>query len=143
MGDAGRVRQVLTNLVGNAVKFTEKGHVLIELEPQTSADGTSQFRFSVQDTGIGIPADKVEAIFGRFSQADASTTRRYGGTGLGLAIGKQLVELMDGTIGVTSEPANGSTFWFILPLPLDPNAPCPAGARWPTSKQQRARAHCG
>jgi PAS domain S-box-containing protein len=123
VGDPGRIRQVLTNLVGNAVKFTDKGHVLIDLEPQTSSDGTSRFRFSVKDTGIGIAADMLESVFGRFTQADASTTRRFGGTGLGLAIAKQLVELMDGTIGVTSEPAKGSTFWFNLPLPLDANGP--------------------
>jgi PAS domain S-box-containing protein len=123
VGDAGRIRQVLTNLVGNAVKFTDEGHVLIDLEPQMSADGTSRFRFSVKDTGIGIAADKLESVFGRFTQADETTTRRFGGTGLGLAIGKQLVQLMDGTIGVTSEPGKGSTFWFILPLALDSNAP--------------------
>jgi two-component system sensor histidine kinase/response regulator len=129
VGDAGRIRQVLTNLTGNGVKFTDKGHVLIDLEPETSADGITLFRFSVQDTGIGIAASKLESVFGRFNQADASTTRRFGGTGLGLAISKQLVELMGGTIGVTSEPGKGSTFWFTLPLPLDSSVPADPAPR--------------
>jgi signal transduction histidine kinase/DNA-binding response OmpR family regulator/HPt (histidine-containing phosphotransfer) domain-containing protein len=123
VGDAGRIRHVLTNLAGNAVKFTEKGHVLIDLEAEAASDGTARFRVSVQDTGIGIPADKLGSVFGRFSQADASTTRRYGGTGLGLAVSKHLVELMGGTIGVSSEPGRGSAFRFTLPLPLDRQAP--------------------
>jgi two-component system sensor histidine kinase/response regulator len=123
VGDAGRIRQVLTNLVSNAVKFTEKGHVLIDLEADAVSDGTARFRVRVQDTGIGIPANKLRSVFDRFSQADTSTTRRYGGTGLGLPISKQLVELMGGSIGATSAPGKGSSFWFILALPLDQEAP--------------------
>ena len=123
LGDGGRIRQVLTNMVGNALKFTEQGHVLIHVGYETPADQPAMVRLSVEDTGIGIPSEKVPAMFEKFSQADTSTTRKYGGTGLGLAICKQLVELMGGTIGVESKLGKGSTFWFAAPLPLDPN-PC-------------------
>lgn len=119
VGDPGRIRQVLTNLVGNSIKFTEKGHVLITVESEEQDEQNALLRFSVQDTGIGIPSDKLGALFQRFSQVDASATRRYGGTGLGLAISRELVELMGGTIGVQSQPGQGSTFWFKLRLPLD------------------------
>ena len=119
IGDPGRIRQVLTNLVGNAIKFTEKGHVLINVECLNKTNSEAQLRMSIEDTGIGIPEDKLNYIFEKFTQTDASTTRRYGGTGLGLAISRQLVELMGGTIGATGLPGQGSTFWFTLQLPLD------------------------
>ncbi|WP_127522278.1 response regulator [Mesorhizobium sp. Z1-4] len=111
MGDVGRLRQILTNLVGNAVKFTEQGHVLIELSQSPSG-----IRFAVTDTGIGIPEDKLSGVFDKFSQVDSSSTRRHEGTGLGLAIASRLVTLMDGKFGAASEVGVGSTFWFEVPL---------------------------
>lgn len=119
IGDPGRIRQILTNLVGNAIKFTESGHIFINVEREGKNESESQIRISVEDTGIGIPGDKLTYIFEKFTQTDASNTRKYGGTGLGLAISKQLVELMGGTIGVASSPGRGSKFWFSIPLPLD------------------------
>lgn len=113
MGDPGRVRQVVMNLAGNAVKFTEEGHVLIDVRPLD--DGTPGVEIAVEDTGVGISSDRLEAMFDKFTQADASTTRRYGGTGLGLAISRQLARLMRGDIRVVSEPGVGSTFTFVLP----------------------------
>jgi signal transduction histidine kinase/ActR/RegA family two-component response regulator len=111
-GDPVRIRQVVLNLASNAVKFTERGTVRIEVSQMDAA----QLKISVVDSGIGISDEQLDRMFRRFTQADSSTTRRYGGTGLGLAISKTLVELMGGAIGVHSEPGTGSTFWFTLPL---------------------------
>jgi PAS domain S-box-containing protein len=112
VGDALRLRQIVVNLVGNAIKFTEHGEVVLHVQAQPRRNGDVQLQFSVADTGIGIPLDKQAIIFEAFSQADSSTTRRYGGTGLGLAISAQLVELMGGKISVESQPGQGSTFHF-------------------------------
>jgi len=115
-GDPSRLRQVLVNLVGNAVKFTENGSVEIRVRPVVEDGGAPFLRFEVADTGIGIRPSQREKIFESFSQADGSSTRQYGGTGLGLAISKQLDVMMGGGIGVLSDPGAGSTFWFTLPL---------------------------
>lgn len=122
IGDPVRIRQIVTNLVSNAVKFTEKGHVLISVENMDQEGvpaGKRQVRISVRDTGIGISKEAQKTIFDKFSQADASTTRRYGGTGLGLAICKELSQKMGGDIYVESVPGEGSTFWFSMILPED------------------------
>ena len=115
IGDGNRVRQVLVNLLGNAVKFTAQGEIVVDVAVEEQGNGTERLRVEVADTGIGIETDEVPDLFQSFSQADATTTRRYGGTGLGLSIAKQLVELMGGEIGVRSTPGVGSTFWFTLP----------------------------
>ncbi len=123
LGDPTRLRQILVNLVGNAIKFTEHGEVVIRIEPDSAAPGI--LRCSVSDTGIGIPADKIDSIFESFNQVDSSTTRKYGGSGLGLSISKHLVELMGGRLAVESGTGIGSVFSFALRLP---EAPAPAAA---------------
>jgi two-component system sensor histidine kinase/response regulator len=117
LGDSHRLRQVILNMVGNAVKFTSEGRVLLRATARPRDDNDTIVRIEVVDTGIGIESSKLEQIFEPFTQADVSTTRRYGGTGLGLAIARELTELMGGTIGVESEPGVGTTFWIELPLP--------------------------
>ncbi|HEX6975576.1 MAG TPA: ATP-binding protein, partial [Vicinamibacterales bacterium] len=139
-GDSGRLRQVITNLVDNAIKFSSDTPVTVSLEVLDRLEDSVALRFAVSDQGIGIAAEKLEEIFGKFTQADSSTTRRYGGTGLGLAIARELVQLMGGEIGVSSVPGEGSTFSFALTFeivdaaaPVQPSAPAsgsvPAGLR--------------
>ncbi|MBI4882215.1 MAG: response regulator [Planctomycetes bacterium] len=128
IGDPERVRQILVNLAGNAVKFTERGNVDLAVRRASRSGNGVVLRFSVADSGIGIPADRQQAIFEKFTQADGSTTRRYGGSGLGLSISRSLVELMHGQIGVDSAPGKGSTFWLTLPFAVPECAP-PAAAR--------------
>ena len=112
VGDPGRLRQVLRNLLGNALKFTDRGEIGVRAELLNEATNVVQIRFTVHDTGIGMPTDQQRRLFESFTQGDGSSTRRHGGTGMGLAISKQLVELLGGEIGVASEPGHGSRFWF-------------------------------
>jgi two-component system, sensor histidine kinase len=116
LGDPARFSRILMNLIGNAVKYTEKGHVEVHAFVNKLDDQHTEIRYEIIDTGIGIPKDKRESIFDKFVQANTSTTRKYGGTGLGLAIARELVEMMNGKIGVESEEGVGSTFWFALPV---------------------------
>jgi CheY-like chemotaxis protein len=138
VGDPNRLRQILVNLAGNALKFTERGSVTLRVEREpdltsggliSQGDAAGWLRFSVVDTGIGIAADKVEMIFGRFTQADSSTTRKYGGTGLGLAISKGLAELMGGRIGCTSQEGQGSTFFITAPFRVQQKMEVPEPAK--------------
>jgi len=118
IGDGGRIRQIMTNIVGNALKFTENGHVLVDVSGEINK-GHASLTFSVKDTGIGIPPDKISLIFDKFRQADNSTTRRYGGTGLGLSIARSFIELMGGELSLESEVGVGSIFSFTIDLPVD------------------------
>jgi signal transduction histidine kinase/ActR/RegA family two-component response regulator len=123
IGDPTRIRQIILNLVSNALKFTSKGSVSVKAEGLSKTDDTYSFRMSVSDTGIGIPKERLSEIFEQYTQADESTTRKFGGTGLGLSICRQLVEMMGGKIGVESKVNKGSTFWFELSLPISKVVP--------------------
>jgi signal transduction histidine kinase len=128
LGDSVRLRQILTNLLSNAVKFTPAGSVTLSADARVLNDGRASIRLSVRDTGVGIPHEQQGRLFSSFTQGDSSTTRRFGGTGLGLAISKQLVELMGGSIGLESEPGQGTALWFDVPLAsATGNTPPPAG----------------
>lgn len=119
LGDPSRIRQILLNLVGNAIKFTQQGHIKISISALSETQDSIGMKIQVEDTGMGIPPNKLDKLFKAFSQVDASTTRQFGGTGLGLAISKKLAELMGGEIGVTSEIGSGSTFWFSIKCKKD------------------------
>ncbi|MSU36384.1 MAG: PAS domain-containing sensor histidine kinase [Pedosphaera sp.] len=121
-GDPGRIRQILTNLLGNAIKFTARGEVSLRAELESKTEGECRLRFVVSDTGIGIPMEAQPRIFEAFTQADESTTRKYGGSGLGLSISRQIVEQLGGRIGFTSEPGRGSVFWVTLPMEVPVHA---------------------
>ena len=114
-GDSNRLRQIIVNLVGNAIKFTDEGEVALKVGVDAEEGSDRIMHFTVSDTGVGIPPEKVKLIFEPFCQADSSTTRKYGGTGLGLSISARLVEMMGGRIWVESQPEKGSTFYFALP----------------------------
>lgn len=122
-GDPTRIRQILMNLIGNAIKFTPRGSITVTVAPLSGKQSIDCFQFQVQDTGIGIPAEKLKDVFEDFVQAETSTSRQYGGTGLGLAISKRLIEAMKGEISVTSTPGQGSCFTFTLPLPKTSETP--------------------
>ena len=149
VGDVGRFRQIITNMLGNAVKFTEKGHVLIDVSGEI-ADDIVQLKVRVEDTGIGIPADKLQSVFEKFAQVDGSSTRRHEGTGLGLAIAARLVDLMGGKIGIESEVGRGSVFWFTAPMPAHEKArrassfrsTSPARACWSSTTTRSTARSC-
>lgn len=126
IGDVSRLRQIIVNLVGNAIKFTEEGEVLLEISLQSEDEDRVSIRVSVVDTGIGIPPEKLGIIFAEFEQADSSITRRYGGSGLGLAIGSRMVKLMGGELRVESRVGEGSRFYFDIELPVDSSRPAAA-----------------
>jgi signal transduction histidine kinase/CheY-like chemotaxis protein len=130
LGDPGRLRQVILNLIGNAIKFTEHGEILMSVTQEAESSGTVSLHFAIKDTGVGIPADKLQEIFEPFSQADGSTARKYGGTGLGLSICTKLVEMMNGRIWVESEEGKGATFHFTVSLGIQEKStlsPAPIG----------------
>jgi CheY-like chemotaxis protein len=140
IGDPTRVRQVLMNLISNAIKFTAQGHIRVEVQAAGNPEIGPAAIFRVIDSGIGVETEAAARLFRAFSQADSATTRRYGGTGLGLAISHRLVTLMGGSIGMESEPGKGSTFWFLipataaeLPVPAPACLPAPAGRTAPTA----------
>ena len=120
-GDPSRIRQIIINLIGNAIKFTPSGHIIIKTIATAPIDNSVNFRFTISDTGIGMDRDNIDRLFNAFSQADSSITRRFGGTGLGLVISQKLAKLMNGDIGLESTLNKGSTFWFTVPLEIDPD----------------------
>ncbi len=138
LGDPGRIRQILINMVGNAIKFTERGGVLVSVNEECHDGGVTSLHFAVKDTGVGIPKDKQETIFEAFSQADGSMARKYGGTGLGLAICAKLARMMGGKIWVESQPGQGSTFHFTLRLAVEDT---PAHGREPLQSEQLRDLH--
>ncbi|MFG0256075.1 MAG: ATP-binding protein, partial [Rhodopirellula sp. JB053] len=135
-GDSGRLRQILTNLLSNAVKFADEGEIVLSVDVADQSADQTTIRFEVADTGIGIPEDRIDRLFGAFSQIDSSVTRKYGGTGLGLSISQSLVKLMGGTIGVESEEGVGSTFWFEIPFSNGTSKTKPVGCSTQVSTQR-------
>lgn len=146
LGDALRIEQVLLNLVGNAIKFTERGSVTVRMRSEPATDDAVRLYCEVVDTGIGMDAETSRRVFAPFEQADSSMTRRYGGTGLGLAVSKRLIELMQGNIGVDSAPGRGSRFWFEIPCPRGPvatDSSAPTLEEGDASERRLRAAHAG